>query len=208
MSNSPLIITGIGGRQATSQDFIKVRCLASTFKNLGIPITFRSGGAVGIDTYFDKLFTETGSTREVLLPKPYFNSLREREESGYINSSRYFSKGSLKLLVDHHPNFKNIKTDLSIQLLERGGFQVLGKTLDTPSDIVFCVRSGTKVDEKGLVYDCDGGTGQAVRIAYANNIPVVNLRDDAGWSTLPNHLKQIKSMYFYRLTHELRHFNK
>lgn len=50
--------------------------------------------------------------------------------------------------------------------MSRNSYQVLGENLSSPVDFVVCWT-----ENGGLI----GGTAQAIRIAYANKIPVFNL---------------------------------
>lgn len=60
-----------------------------------------------------------------------------------------------------------------LHLMARNGYQVLGKDFNSPSDFLICYTEdgATKETSRGT-----GGTGQAIRIAVKNNIPVWNLK--------------------------------
>ena len=61
----------------------------------------------------------------------------------------------------------------------RNVHQVLGYDLETPTDFIVCY---TKDDKD------QGGTGQALRIAYDRTIPIIDFRkDDEQNLYLPNH---------------------
>lgn len=60
-------------------------------------------------------------------------------------------------------------------MMGRNAFQVLGRGFAEPVEFVVCWTPKYSVDEAGRVCDASGGTGQAVRIAYALGIPVYHL---------------------------------
>ena len=62
--------------------------------------------------------------------------------------------------------------------MARNAFQVLGPDLRQPSVFVVCWAPESRYDDKGKIMSVNGGTGQAIRIAYDKNIEVFNLNVD------------------------------
>lgn len=187
-----LKIAGIGTRELLQEDIKKIKCLSF----LNGECLLRSGGAPGADTVFEEVI---GENKQIFLPSRRFNYRRPDYRQGVYDSSAWFNERTWQLVLDHHPNPKALKYEATKALMQRNGFQVLGAQLNNPVDIVICVASGTKLDHNGKIQNVNGGTGQAVRIAHHNGIPIVNLRDGLGINTLPQHFQWIFTQYFYNL---------
>jgi hypothetical protein len=151
---------GIGSRK-TPPDIqaLMTQCAKELF-NRGY--TLRSGGADGADTAF-----ETGGwgLSEIFLPSAKFNN---RVAGGrFIDSSTLPAWSSaIEMAKEFHPAPQKL-TGFSLYLMARNCFQVLGADLQTPSVFVMCWTSSHAFPS--------GGTAQALRIAEAYRIPVVNL---------------------------------
>ena len=118
----------------------------------------RSGGAEGADTAFEFGATLGQGRKEIYLPWKNFN--------GRINGELLEpSLESYDLAKTFHPRFSYLSQG-SKKLIARDGHQVMGKDLMTPCDMVICWTKDGKAT---------GGTGQAIRIADAYDIPVYNL---------------------------------
>ena len=65
----------------------------------------------------------------------------------------------------------------------RNVHQVLGYDLEAPTDFIVCC---TKDDEN------QGGTGQALRIAYDRTIPVVNFSKEGAKELLNETIREVK----------------
>lgn len=160
---------GIGSR-ATPPDFCEYFTeMAKTLEQYGF--TLRSGGAEKADTAF-ALGT---MKREIYIPWWGFNQIRTKTDKTIITMDDVSPEllfQSRKLFEAHHPNPKACSAVAQI-LHMRNGFQVLGRDLLTPVKFVLC---WTPEGKSG------GGTGQAIRIAKAHNIPVYDFgRSD--WNT-------------------------
>ena len=70
-----------------------------------------------------------------------------------------------KLAENYHPAWDSL-SPITRLLMIRNGYQVLGKNLNDPVEFIVCWTPGGKIK---------GGTGQALRIAKAFNIPVFNM---------------------------------
>lgn len=106
-------------------------------------------------------------------------------EKGSMGANEIFrasdaNAAALHLASLYHPAW-NRCSDYAKKLHARNGFQVLGRDLNSPSDFIVCWTKDGKAS---------GGTGQAIRIATAYQIPVFNLyHADAGtnlWAMLDN----------------------
>ena len=71
-------------------------------------------------------------------------------------------------------------SDYVTKLMARNCYQVLGEDLKSPVDMIICWTPDGKAA---------GGTGQALRIANDNDIPVFNLFDSNALDKLSRHLK-------------------
>jgi len=119
----------------------------------------RSGGADGADLAF-----ETGSQlvpgarSQIFLPWPGFNKSRSP-----LSHPATDDMNSVAALF--HPSW-NYMNRSAQQLHARNVAQILDRDLNTPADAVLCwTRDGEPV----------GGTAQAIRIAEACGIPIINL---------------------------------
>jgi len=148
---------GIGSRETPPgiEPLIEEVCLL--LNKMGF--TMRSGAAPGADSVFEKY----SEKKEIYLPWKGFNN----------NESPLFLESFDSLIIDeskelarkYHPNWKNL-SQAGQKLMIRNSFQVLGKDLKTHSDFIVCWTLGGGIK---------GGTGQAMRIAKANEIPIFNL---------------------------------
>ena len=121
----------------------------------------RSGGAEGADSAFERGAKKF--EKEIYLPWEYFNN----------NTSDLFAKNlpnlfkAREIASNYHPSWDRLSGVVK-NLMARNCYQILGKTLDTPVDLVICyckVKNG----------EWQGGTGQALRHASDLNIPIINL---------------------------------
>jgi hypothetical protein len=125
----------------------------------------RTGAADGAD----RAFLDGCESKEVYLPWPGFG--------GYTRCMAALTeptKRAVEIAREHHPNWHNL-TNAAKMLMARNTHQVLGATCDDPSAFVLCWTPDGSV---GKTYSRTGGTGQALRIAHAHNIPVFNLQRD------------------------------
>lgn len=154
---------GIGSR-STPKDILRL------MEDIGQDLarqgwTLRSGGAPGADTAFEKgalagmdlLLLEPWP--EIFLPWLGFN---ERPiASDYTDPT----DAAFDLAGKFHPNWQYLKYGAK-KLHARNSHQVLGANLDSPASFVICwTKDGKR----------SGGTGQALRIAEAFNIPIYDL---------------------------------
>lgn len=157
-------ITGIGSRKTPVDIQEKMVILGEHARQRGIRL--RSGHADGADYAFElgaKDFTD------VYLPWPKFNGRLEMLGMSYTYGCltkpvRTRAKESVR---QFHPNPGAVK-DGAYLLMARNYFQVMGHgEEEEPSKLVICWTPDVEYQH--------GGTSQAVRIALANGIPVINL---------------------------------
>ncbi len=149
--------TGIGSRKTPKEILDLIRRIAIWLNGKGYVL--RSGHAIGADLAFEKAVW-FDSSNQIFVPWEGYNG----------SNSKYFHvlEPALKHAEKFHPAWN--KLNLSSKLLiARNSYQVLGSRLNKPSRFVICYT----LDGKD-----SGGTGQALRIAKANNIPVMNLYYD------------------------------
>lgn len=154
-----MIYTGIGSRETPPAILDEMTRIATHFDSLGY--TLRSGGAKGADS----AFALGASKQEIFLPWNGFNGLWESEanilvaDTAILNEAKQIAKGV-------HPNWNKLSIGAQ-KLHTRNVFQILGATLDLPSDFVlyWCPMSahGTPL----------GGTATAVKLAKNLNIPTI-----------------------------------
>lgn len=132
--------------------------------------TLRSGHARGADQAFEMGALSERGPMEIYLPWTGFNGTRADGKRYIVPADTpeilsSVSEEARELAKKHHPAWYRCSTEARL-LHIRNGFQVLGRDLRTPSRFIICWTRGGKGE---------GGTGQAIRIARAHNIPVYDL---------------------------------
>lgn len=150
-----MIYTGIGARATPPNILIGMTSVGRFMASGGH--TLRSGGAAGADEAFEKGCVEKDGAMEIYLP---WRSFRHNQSPlfGSCKESRQIAK-------DFHPNWP-ILGGPARDFMGRNTYQILGKDLKTPTGFVLCWTP----DGKSV-----GGTSQAIRLAQAHDIPVLNL---------------------------------
>lgn len=157
------IYCGIGSRETPAPILDLMATIGYQAAQQGFLL--RSGGAPGADTAFEKGADLADGLKEIYLPWNGFQGRRADEKSTHV----IMSQAALDLAAQHHPKWSAC-SDGARKLHARNCFQVLGPQLDRPSDFIICWTQG------GLG---GGGTGQALRLAKALNIPIYDLGDPA-----------------------------
>ena len=146
---------GVGARSTPNHILNIMTKLANTLEDHDW--TLRSGGATGADSAFEK--GVSFGNKEIFT----VNSLTgELGEEAYATVDRY------------HPKPSKLSA-YARKLMARNAFQVLGPDLRQPSVFLVCWAFGSRYDDEGRIMSVNGGTGQAVRIAYDHHIEVFNL---------------------------------
>jgi hypothetical protein len=148
--------TGIGSRLTPPEVLARMRVLAGKLEACGFVL--RSGGARGADTHFE-VGVRDRNNAEIYLPWPGFR--------GHWSSRCYVTAEAFALTARFHPHWSACSPNTK-RLHARNGYQILGPDLASPSKFVACWTADG---------EASGGTGQAIRIAQAHDIPVFNLFD-------------------------------
>jgi hypothetical protein len=158
----PGTYAGIGARATPGEILGLMSQLAHRLGTLGW--TLRSGGAPGADQAFMSGADRAGAPSEVYLPWPGYEGIAEP----HLHRA---SPGALDLAAKFHPAWSTCKPGVRA-LHARNCHQVLGRALDSPATFVICwTPDGSLTGETRA----SGGTGQALRIAAAHAVPVLNL---------------------------------
>lgn len=166
---------GIGSRE-TPQETLDV------FYKIGAYLaqegwTLRSGGAKGADHYFEIGCDSVKGDKEIYIPWKGF----ENNPSQLYKSDPKVALEARKIAESIHPNWDRCSEGAK-KMHTRNVHQILGKDLNTPTDLVICyTKNGSG----------SGGTGQALRIAQEHNIVIF----DAG--SFGSLLEFRKSLYCY-----------
>lgn len=138
-------------------------CIARALAGRGF--TLRSGGAPGADAAFEAGTTD-GRRREIYLPVAGWRGSASELHPEAIGKDCWGRAREITRMF--HPAWDRV-SEHAERLLVRDTFQVLGQDLQSPSQFVIAWT------EDGAA---SGGTGQAIRIAEAYEIPVLNIYDD------------------------------
>jgi hypothetical protein len=173
-------VAGIGSRSINLLETPKVieatKLLFDNYFNL------RSGGALGCDTLFEKGYRELREHYKVDQPsstifyhdQSYFSSVTH--EKFYVRSSNWDK--AKNLAAKYHPAWGMLTSPYSRNLITRNVLIVLGQELKQLVDLVVCwTVDGADGSETNPTTRKTGGTGQAIRIARAFEIPVFNLKN-------------------------------
>lgn len=166
------VYAGIGSRSTPESILAVMTALARALRHEGWLL--RSGNAAGADSAFQ---AGAGTDAEVYVPSATFGEPFEPGSVGIMPSPEAFA-----LAEEYHPAWDRC-SPFARALHARNGHQVLGQDLATPARFVVCWTHDGSLDGTG---GNTGGTGQALRIAAANDIEVVNLRR-------PDHLQRVTS---------------
>lgn len=161
-----MILTGIGSRKRPT--YIR-EIILDVMTNLSPMSTLRSGAAYGCDSDFEEL----AKSKEIYLPWAGFNKSKSELYLSNINNlvkDYYLSNVGLveyadKIIQNVHPSYNRLSL-AGKKLHTRNVFQVLGITLDKPSDLLICYT------ENGVT---KGGTATAINIAKEFQVPVLNI---------------------------------
>jgi hypothetical protein len=152
--------TGIGSRDIPYEIANIAESIAYKMAKLGY--TLRSGAARGSDYHFEVGCDSANGQKEIFLPEKGFQG----------HSSEYYVENwpqyehALELAEFYYGvGWKSI-TEWAKNAHTRNVAQVLGWTLENPSQFVFCYTSNGKKK---------GGTAQAMRVAEAFDVPIFNL---------------------------------
>jgi hypothetical protein len=153
------IYAGIGARSTPSHIIKIMENLGSILAKKGAML--RSGGANGADSAFERGCNQASGLKEIFRPDDDIS--KECEE----------------LAKKYHPNWEACSW-FAKKAHSRNCQIILGKDLTSPVNAVICWT------KKGQVI---GGTGQALRLAKAYNIKIINLGIDADYKSMNDFIK-------------------
>lgn len=146
---------GIGSRE-TLQNIL------DNMFNLGYSLAkrnycLRSGGAIGVDSSFEKGCDYINGSKEIY----------------YVNDS---NDSLIEFVKQYHPTFDKLK-EYHKKLHARNVLQIFGHDLEVKSNFVVCwTPDGYGTDKSIKRSKKTGGTGTAIQIALDYDIPVFNLK--------------------------------
>jgi hypothetical protein len=169
--------TGVGSREAPPEVLLITTALARALAEAGYVV--RSGGAPGMDTAFEDGAREAGSDMEIFLAWKGFNG----------NTSPLYgvSPEAMTMAATVHPAWDRL-SDAARKLHARNCNQVLGKTLNDPSEFLVCWTPDGCETEASRTRNT-GGTATAIVLAARNNVPVFNLKNRKSCIALNEFLK-------------------
>jgi hypothetical protein len=156
---SPMIkiIAGIGSRETPPEILVEMKKIGAWCKHNNIIV--RSGHADGADWAFEQ---GAQSLCEVYLPWKGFNKELKSAAKMIVHVA---DDAALRSIYMYHPYPKNLSGPVQ-KIMARNWAQVMGHDSKTPCDAVVAWTKDGKED---------GGTGQALRIAKAKKIRIINM---------------------------------
>ena len=153
-----MIIAGIGSRETPEDILDQMTEIGAICRERKIFV--RSGHAPGADQAF-----EFGAREYCIAYIPW----KGFEGDTVTLGTKYIIPPDLEKLTHYakqfHPAWEKLSPGAQ-KLMARNSCQVLGQNLESPADLIVCwTKDG----------QATGGTGQALRIAEKNNIPILNL---------------------------------
>lgn len=174
MTKETRYYAGIGSRKTPEHVLAEMARLAKLLEKNNY--TLRSGGAPGADIAFSNAVENS----QIFVPW-----------KGFGGFPKVFNipEEAFEIASQIHPAWNKLPDSVKV-LMARNSMQVLGPGLHSPSDFVICWTpdGATCAEETGFK---TGGTGQAIRLASRNKIPVVNLEHQ----NAQIHLNKIGSMF-------------
>ncbi len=158
---------GIGSRKTPKEVLSTMSDVAANLEDAGLIL--RSGGAAGADAaFFAGLENESNS--QIFIPWQGFQGFSGTDEAVYCLDKMHpgHQAKAMELAEQHHPAWQKL-TPGAKRLMSRNCMQVMGPDLETPSSFVLCWTPGGSGS---------GGTGQAIRLAKQNGIPVFDMGSD------------------------------
>lgn len=198
----------IGSRRAPSHItnlFIKVAYMRAQsgmyLVRSGAALSMDSTAEFGVWTHLISEGIEQDARKfiNVFLPRIMFNGRFACRENGLI-----FLKDRTKAIEfssGYHPVWSRLD-NISKGRMARNANQIMGKDLNSPVSEVLCWTPDGSLGVKTSVDT--GGTGQALRIAVAHNIPIINAGNPSHERYLKELTRNVKLPF--KLTH--KHLNK
>lgn len=175
---APIYYAGIGSRETPEHICELMTNIARELSDMGLIL--RSGHADKADLAFE--YGANGKA-EIYLPWRSFNSDAPLKGTAIVGA---YNIQSEDLAMKYHPAWQKC-SDGAKRLHNRNVYQILGPGLghhlvETISKFVVCWTKDGKAS---------GGTGQALRIAEAYNIPIFNLYNENDLPRLGEYLQEL-----------------
>lgn len=158
----PPTYAGVGSRQTPDHILLEMEQIGRRMAEAGWVL--RSGGADGADSAFERGCNAVGGLREIYLPWRGFQN-RTPDEPGVLLVPAASRAEAERIAAEAHPAWSWLKPG-ERKLHMRNACQVLGPDLRSPARLVICYTQRGRGQ---------GGTGQAIRIANAYGVPVIDL---------------------------------
>lgn len=166
---------GIGSRETPPEVCQMLTRVGSALASRGF--TLRSGGAPGADQAFEAGAVAAAGATEIYIPRAGWRGSHSDLNPDRIEPEIW--REAERIAARFHPDWSLVRSPHARALLTRDTFQVLGPDLRSPSRFVIAWT------QDGLA---SGGTGQAMRIAEAEGIPVLNVQNEGQLADVLNAL--------------------
>lgn len=164
--------TGIGSRETPTEILDLMHRIARHFTAQAWWL--RSGGARGADTAFEE--GADLNEKEIYLPWKDFNN----------NPSKLYTPTADAYLIAStiHPIWESLSYSAK-RVHARNVHQVLGRDIQTPSELVICwTKDGARSEQEATRES--GGTRTAIVVADRYGVPVLNLRNEKDRNIISN----------------------
>ena len=176
-----MFYTGVGARKSPDEVLLTMEAIAALLAEKNY--TLRSGGAKGADMAFEEGCNLKSGKKEIYLPWRGF----ENNDSPLYNISPEAYQIAEEV---YGARWRNIGVG-TMKLMARNMYQVMGLTLDIPSDFVVCWTPDGATTKRTI---STGGTGQAIAYANMNSVPVFNLKNSNDYERLMKYIDTIGVM--------------
>jgi hypothetical protein len=170
----------VGSRATPADALARIEVLAGRLARAGL--TLRTGASPGADQAFASGAARAGGSVELYLPWPSFEAeflARTRGANRFVLAEP--NPRAFELAARLHPRWGELGED-ERSLRARDVHEVLGANLSSPAAFVVCWTPDGSIDGSS---ESAGGTGQALRTATSEGVPVVNLARGAdAWRSL------------------------
>jgi len=148
-----MVVAGIGSRELPSNIEKRMNKLIKAIKpSILDKLTIAHGDAKGSDLKWKSL---------------------AKNEIAFLPTNPV-SREAIDIAGLHHPYFKTMKP-FTKMLMGRNVYQVMGHGIDTPVDCVLCYTKDGAESRSAVKVGVTGGTGLAISVADAYDIPVFNV---------------------------------
>lgn len=178
-----MIYAGIGSRESPPDVLAVMTRLGEILAKAGF--TLRSGAARGADSAFEVGAIAGQGHREIFLPFPGFQ--------GHSSPLAHVCDAALAQAARFHPVWDELNSTFK-RLHGRNAYQVLGGDLNQKADLVICWTIDG-CESHATRRRRTAGTGTAISIAEAFQVPVFNLCNESSRDALAkqlNHLPDVR----------------